>query len=60
MIANTHHRNLQQLHQPNFNGHGSGERLVEFLLSLIPTALMLGFLWGIGYLFYLLLLKEMP
>ena len=59
MATNVNHRDHGMLRHMHHFRHGSGEVMLEFLLSLVPTALLVGLLWGVGYLFFLLFMNEM-
>jgi hypothetical protein len=40
-------------------GYLTLRRFSDFLYSLIATALLIGFIWSVGYVLYLLLLNEL-
>ena len=57
MVTSIHKRQYETLHHYRNPTHDS-KGIISTMISMIPTVLLLGFIWGIGYLFFLMLIHE--
>ncbi len=59
MTSRIHHRHYEPLYHSRDPKDYSLIQCFSSIISWIPTLLMIGFVWVLGYLFYLLFLAEM-